>query len=245
MRTKEYVAQVLQFVEASETVKRRLSEDLLEHINAAGGDEAIKRMGSPKDMAAELMDTLYADKTDVIRELVKAKAELRESAGYEYISKTRLFGLPLVHICMRGPMFWRRNQRNVAKGIIAIGDIAVGLVAIGGISAGLISLGGISLGLLALGGLALGGWALGGVAIGLLAWGAVAVGMYALGAVSVASHVAIGQVARGTVAIGENAEGLYTMAGDLATRQDIRALITQAYPNTWQVIIRLLSLFHR
>jgi len=189
MRTKEYVAQVLAFVEASEDVKRRLSEDLFEHIESAGGDDAVRRMGHPRDMAAELMDALYEDKTDVIRELVNTKAQLRAVAGgngFEYVSKTKLFGLPLIHVCFNNLWFFNPRTANVAKGIIAIGHVAVGVVAIGGVSAGLVSIGGISLGLLALGGVALGGWALGGVALGLMAWGAVALGMYTLGAVSIA-----------------------------------------------------------
>lgn len=110
--------------------------------------------------------------------------------GSEYRSKTKLFGLPLVHI-VRGidPL---TGKKRVAKGIIAIGDMAVGVlaigggafggVAIGGGAIGLITVGGFSLGLLAaLGGLAVGGLAFGGGAIGGIAVGGAAYGYYAFG----------------------------------------------------------------
>jgi hypothetical protein len=100
--------------------------------------------------------------------------------GYEYISETSLFGLPLVHIAQGFDPSTGRPR--VAKGIIAIGSIAVGGLAIGGLSVGVVSLGGLSLGLIALGGAAVGLLlALGGLAIGLVAIGGGAIGYYALG----------------------------------------------------------------
>jgi hypothetical protein len=262
MRAKEYVDQVLRYMEADEAVKRRLAVDLLEHIQAAGGDEAITRMGDPKDMAAELMDTLYSDKAEIVRELIKTKAALyRYNAfDYEYISKHSLFGLPLVHIRIkygRGSMSFKP-----AKGIIAIGLTSVGVISIGTFSAGIISFGALSAGLLAFGGLALGGFALGGVAVGLaalgglalgiIAWGGLAIGKYALGGAAIASHIAVGGWASGTVAIGNTAVGEHTIAaGDqlrvysAVSKQEAQMLIERVYPNTKDFIVRLMTAFFR
>lgn len=94
--------------------------------------------------------------------------------GYEYRSRTELFGLPLVHIA---------TGYNPSTGMprIAIGNIAVGGLAIGGLSFGLISFGGLALGLIAIGGAAVGLLlALGGMAVGLVAIGGAAFGYYAL-----------------------------------------------------------------
>jgi len=106
--------------------------------------------------------------------------------GFEYKSKTMLFGLPLIHIVSG---LTQDGHLKPAKGIIAIGNIAIGFFAIGGLSFGVISLGGISGGLLSLGGVALGLIiALGGLAVGYIAVGGAAIGIYALGGLSIGVH---------------------------------------------------------
>ena len=62
----------------------------------------------------------------------------RQLIGFEYRSKTTLFGLPLVHICRGG-----FNQPGIAKGVIAVGDIAYGGVAIGGLAVGCVVVGAV------------------------------------------------------------------------------------------------------
>jgi serine/threonine-protein kinase len=110
--------------------------------------------------------------------------------GFEFRSKTTVFGWPLVHIATGiNPL---TGCAPVAKGIIAIGQVAIGVfalggcaiggIAIGGITLGLVSLGGLALGiLLAMGGMSVGGVALGGMAVGLVAMGGGAAGYYAMG----------------------------------------------------------------
>ena len=170
-------------------------------------------------------------------------------AYYEYCSQTKIFGLPFIHIKISRHL--RMNKPGIAKGIIAIGDIAVGLVALGGISLGVISLGGIALGFLALGGLALGLTALGGVAIGIFAFGGVAIGWSAMGGYAI-GEIAIGGIARGTVAVGGQATGDYVISGGLegpnyslsqvnTTKNEVRELITTAYPNLSDWIIKILT----
>lgn len=109
--------------------------------------------------------------------------------SYEYVSRRRFRGIPLVHIHL-GYGFCR------ARGIVAIGNLAAGVISVGGLSVGVISLGGVSVGAAALGGVAIGLAAGGGVAVGLLALGGLAVGVRALGG------LAVGRYAAGGLAIG-------------------------------------------
>lgn len=102
---------------------------------------------------------------------------------FEYVSKRKLFGLPLVHIVMGPALDPATAKLRIAKGIVAIGGIAIGWLAIGGTAFGLIAFGGVGLGLLAaLGGVGISlGFAAGGLAIGTIAVGGCAVGYYAIG----------------------------------------------------------------
>ncbi len=121
---------------------------------------------------------------------------------FEYRSKLALFGLPLVHIRMRGG-----RERGLVKAWIAAGDSAIGVlfafggmaiapISFGGIAVGLVTLGGFAVGLLPLGGFSFGPWALGGFAIGWQAFGGCAVGWSAAqGGVAVAHEFAQGGVA--------------------------------------------------
>lgn len=92
------------------------------------------------------------------------QSELRRFE-YEYISKTKIRGLPLVHINVGYGI-------RKAKGIVAIGNIAKGLLSIGVLSMGILSFGGLSLGLFTFAGLSLGFLlAIGGIAIGTISVG--------------------------------------------------------------------------
>lgn len=176
----------------------------------------------------------------VVEELKEIKGYLRRQGPYEFVSRTRIWGMPLVHV-----KFSRFSHTpGIAKGIIAIGDVALGVVSIGGLALGLVSLGGLSMGLLlALGGLALGGFALGGVAIGVIAVGGAAIGVYAMGGAAVASELAVGGAAVGRVAVGDAVQGDYTLIADQATREQIVQFITRHVPGFPETLARLISLF--
>ena len=116
---------------------------------------------------------------------------------FEYISKCRCLGMPLLHINL-GFGLCR------AHGIFAIGIFAAGLFSMGIFSAGLLSLGVFVVGLLVFGSFVLGGAAFGGIALGVFAVGGIAVGVLSFGG------VAIGQVAVGGLAIGQFALGDYS-----------------------------------
>ena len=113
---------------------------------------------------------------------------------FEYVSKRKLFGLPLVHVVLGPPLDPATGRLRIAKGIIAMGGIAMGWLAIGGVALGLVSLGGVGLGLLAaLGGVGVSlGFAAGGLAIGFVAIGGCAVGYYAFGGGVFGVHIVSG-----------------------------------------------------
>ncbi len=121
----------------------------------------------------------------------------RTPTSFEYRSRLKVFGLPLVHV-VRG-IDPSSGRRPTAVGIIAIGQVAVGVIAIGQVAVGGISLGQASIGL---------GWGIGQLAFGLLAAGQVAAGLFgAAGQLAVAPH-ALGMVT-GT--------GMFVAAGWLMT----------------------------
>lgn len=103
------------------------------------------------------------------------------SAGFEYRSRRRIAGVPLVHI-VRGadPA---TGKRPPAIGIIAIGQVATGVIAIGQLAFGLISVGQLSIGAFA--------------GVGQVTFAAVALGQIAAGALG-----SLGQAAMGPRALG-------------------------------------------
>lgn len=154
---------------------------------------------------------------------------------YEYKSKTKVFGIPLVHIKTGYGM-------QVAKGIIAIGNISIGVISIGGISAGGICLGGLSLGLLAFAGLALAGIAIGGGAIGIIALGGMAIGMYSIGGFAIASEIGVGGLAYGRTAIGSIVKGENILKiVDVVREGQIKDFILEHHPNIWRPLLKLMA----
>jgi serine/threonine-protein kinase len=137
-----------------------------------------------------------------IAHLQTVTPQLLKPFGYEYRSRQRVWGVPLVHIATGLDPHTGRSR--VARGVIAIGNVAVGVVAIGGGAMGGIAVGGMALGLIGFGGivlglvLAIGGLAAGGVVVGGLAVGGIAVGGFALG------YYAFGGAAWGAHALGSN-----------------------------------------
>ncbi len=154
---------------------------------------------------------------------------------YEYKSKTKLFGIPLVHI---------KNGYgiHVAKGIIAIGNISIGVISIGGLALGAISLGGLGLGLLALAGLAVGGIAFGGGAIGIFAVGGIAGGIYSIGGLAVASKIAVGGAAFGHTAIGASPKGenVLQITEGIGYNQ-IKSFILRNNPGIWRPLLKIMT----
>ena len=164
--------------------------------------------------------------------------------AWEWNSKTRVFGLPLVSVCFCLYPHMLRNRRT-AKGIIAIGNIAVGVVALGIMSVGILSAGAMSVGVLALGALAFGLAAFGPVAIGLLAFGVAAIGLwYAAGVTAVGGKIAVGVAAIGETAVGYDAAGYNVLLwGNGLTRGVVEAFLLEHHPGLWRPLLRLLAFF--
>lgn len=174
-----YVNRVVGYLNCRSKMKNKIKKDLLESLiekeEDHGSFDPLELMGDPKEVAKEFSENLDLE------------------IANDYVSKTRLFGMPLVHIV--------RRKNGMAKGIIAIGPISIGIFSIGGFSLGIFTFGGVSIGLIALGGIAAGYSALGGAAIAYdLAIGGAAVAYnLAIGGAAVAQHVAIGGSTFGTL----------------------------------------------
>jgi RNA polymerase sigma factor (sigma-70 family) len=141
---------------------------------------------------------------------------------YEYKSRWRLLGLPLVHVRSGRP---RGEKLRPAVGWIAIGDVSIGvLVSVGGFAVGGISIGGFSLGLVALGGVSVGAFAVAGIALGLFAaTGGLAIGYLAHGGCALAWHAAEGGTAVAhDFALGDTAYAVH--ANDATAREGISSL---------------------
>lgn len=162
--------------------------------------------------------------------------------AWEWTSKTKLFGLPLVSICFSLYPHMPLRQKT-ARGIIAIGNIAVGVIALGLFSVGIFSIGALSVGVLALGALALGLAALGPVAIGLLAFGPVAIGLWYTGGVAaLGGRIAVGVAAVGETAVGYDAAGKHVLLwGDGLTQQEVQDFLRQYHPRLWTPLLKFLS----
>jgi hypothetical protein len=127
----------------------------------------------------------------------KLPFHLRQAMGYEYRSKTKLLGLPLVHIAHG--LDPATGKVRVARGVVAVGGRARGVFAFGGEAIGVFAFGGAAIGVLAVGGFAIGLVTLSGLSIGLIlasgglavggiAFGGLAVGYYALGGLTFGVH---------------------------------------------------------
>lgn len=164
--------------------------------------------------------------------------------AWTWESQTKLFGLPLVSICLSFYPHMMRC-RKTARGIIAIGNVAVGVVALGALSVGVCSIGALSVGAFALGALAFGLAALGPVAIGLLAFGPVALGLwYAGGVAALGGKIAVGVAAVGETAVGYDAAGKHILLwGDGLTHPEVEAFLLEHHPNLWKPLLNLLAYF--
>jgi len=142
-------------------------------------------------------------------------------SSFEYRSRLKVFGLPLVHV-VRG-IDPSSGRRPTAVGIIAVGQVAVGLVAIGQVAVGAISLGQASIGL---------GWGIGQLAFGTIAAGQVAAGLLgAVGQLAVAPH-ALGMVTDtgGFVAVGWLIAGVLLALAARGHRRRLGALLDRPAP---------------
>ena len=167
---------------------------------------------------------------------------------HEYISKTKIGNLPLVHINIGYGFGNIRKAKgiiaigNIAKGIFALGGISLGVISIGGIGAGIFTLAGLCLGLLtAIGGVALGTISIGGVALGIFTIGGISIGIYSFGGIAIAKNIAMGGIANGHIAIGGKVNGVITYTKSNFVSSDVRNVILNEFPHTWNIIVEFFS----
>ena len=113
--------------------------------------------------------------------------------AWEYRSKFVLFGLPFIHVRVRGGL---TVPVVPVKAWIASGDFAVGLLfASGNLAIAPVSIGASAIGLVSFGGCAVGLISLGGFSVGLWSFGALACGWHVFGACAIAWNAANGGIA--------------------------------------------------
>lgn len=196
----DYIDRIIYRIGISGKKERQIREDLLaaliEKQQATGENNPYILIGDPEEIAADFRENLGIKNS--------GRYNYRMGYGFEYISKTKIFGLPLVHV--NGKPF------GIAKGIFSFGGIAVGVFSFGGLSLGIVSFGGVTLGLLA---------ALGGIAVsGLLSLGGIAISyLLSFGGLSVAKYIAFGGYARADIAIGGVAKGIVAVFSQHGTGQ--------------------------
>ena len=165
---------------------------------------------------------------------------------YEYKSKRRIFGLPLVHINIGHGIYKAKGIfaiGTISRGVFSLGMLSSGIISLGAISGGLISMGGGSLGLLfSLGGLSVGSISIGGLALGIFAFGGCAVGIYSIGGLAIAGKIAAGGYAYAPIAISDGTSGQIVFDIYQAhTSAEVRKAILDMYPKTWDIIVKLFS----
>lgn len=174
------------------------------------------------------------------------KVTIEITRRYEYKSKSKFLGLPLVHVNLGLGMYRAKGIiaiGNIATGFISVGLVTVGILSIGLLSLGILTIAGLAIGGLAIGGLAIGGIAIGGFALGIFSVGGFAWGMYSIGGIATASHIAAGGFANAPVAIGDVTNGIIQLdTNQTLTPSMIREAILSQFPNTPKFIVDLFSL---
>lgn len=225
-------------------------EELAEKVNVTRQTISNWELGStsPNPEQLKLLSKVFNVSVDYIldNEVLSSKCR-RDSYGYEYVSKTKIKGVPLVHINLGLGRSIRKAKGiiaigNISKGVFAFGGIAYGLVTLGGVSLGLLSFGAVSIGLLlALGGLSIGAVSIGGLAIGLFSIGGLSIGLYSIGGCAFGKYVACGDYAYGHIAIGNHVKGSVEFIGSEASSNEIRNVILEHFPKTWDLIVSIIS----
>lgn len=218
--------------------RKRIKEDLyaslIEKQQITGENDPYILLGDPEEIAEEFRENLE------VRQNTRNCwwYGRRYKYGYEYVSKAKIFGIPLVHV--------NTKPLGIAKGIFSFGSVAIGLVSLGGVSIGVLSFGGISLAIL---------MAIGGAAFsGMLSIGGFSVAYVAsLGGAAIAKHIALGGYARADIAIGGVAKGIVAIFNQHGTGEymfkmpvnsnEVITAIKQVYPNIGKLLLEFIRNF--
>ncbi|GLC30213.1 hypothetical protein [Clostridium omnivorum] len=229
----EYINMVINYIGIRGRKEREIREDLLSSLiekqQITRESDPYILLGEPEEIAAEFRENLgiVNDTRNYYRP--------RYGYGYEYVSKTKIFGLPLFHMNCK-PM-------GVAKGIFSFGSIAVGVFSFGAISVGVFSFGAVSLGII----LAIAGAAFS----GLLSAGGIAISYgLSIGGLAIAKYIAVGGYASADIAIGGVAKGIVSVFQQHGTGQymfkapasedQVMNAVKQVHPNLGKTLLSLI-----
>lgn len=167
----------------------------------------------------------------------KVDSLTRYMKGYQFTSKTKIAGIPLVSV-----RFSRYGGRDsIAKGIFAIGNIAIGVVSLGAVSVGFLSFGALAVGILAVAAGAFGLISFGAYAFGILAVGTATVGIYSAGVAAYGKEIAVGVAAIGKTAIGETVQGEHCLVWyEGICTVEIERFLNECHPELWKPLKELL-----
>ncbi|SHI96844.1 hypothetical protein SAMN05444401_1935 [Clostridium amylolyticum] len=233
-----YIEEILDSIGVNGKKRKLIREDLyvslMEKQEITGESDPYILLGDPEEIAEEFRENLEISHNP--RYFLGNRHGYRR--GHEYVSKVKVFGIPLVHV--------NTKPLGIAKGIFACGSIAVGLFSFGIISIGAIGFGAISLAI---------AMAIGGVAFsGLLSLGGVAVSYaISLGGAAIAKYIAIGGYARADIAIGEVAKGIVAVFNQNGTGQyifknpvdpdEVISAIKQVHPSIGKSLLEFIRFF--
>lgn len=199
--------------------------------------EQLKSLSNVLNVSLDsLLDTKFAN-----------QYKNNNSFGFEYVSRIKIKGVPLVHINLGLGHGIRKAKGiiaigNIARGVFAFGGLAMGIFSLGALSFGLIGMGAVSLGiLLSIGGLSIGACSIGGISIGLFAIGGLSIGLYSIGGCSIGKYVACGDYAYGHIAIGNHVKGTVEVIRSDVNSSEIKNIILKHFPNTWKIIVSIIS----
>ena len=173
--------------------------------------------------------------------------QIRAGESFEYCSKRRLCGLPLLHIT--GGIDPETGKPREAHGFVAVGGRARGVFAFGVVARGWFAFGGVAMGLVAFGGVGVGLVSFGGLALGLLlAYGVLGLGTFALGGLAVGCHavggLAFGWHGIGGIVLAQQGYGAIVHAAEVMKEMTSMPSATLALYSTksWSFLIVLASL---
>jgi RNA polymerase sigma factor (sigma-70 family) len=147
---------------------------------------------------------IWARKTGHSFQFGRARNHPSEKRDWEYCSKFKVLGLPLIHIrWTNSETKWSPVKAWIAAGdcavggLFAFGSVAIAPFSVGALAIGLFSFGGVGIGLFVFGGFAFGGWIFGGLAFGWQAFGGCAIAWNAaMGGTAIARDFASGGMAQ-------------------------------------------------
>lgn len=238
-----YIDNVIDHIGVTGKKEKRIREDLytalIEKADATGENDPYILMGDIEEVAEEFRANLGIKDNGVYESQYINGYKYRYGYGlsYEYVSKTKIFGIPLVHI--------NTKPFGVAKGIFSLGTLAIGVFSLGAVSLGVMSFGALGLGLLiAFGGMSISGLiSLGGIAIsGLMSMGGLSIAYgYSLGGLAIAKFIAVGGYAKADIAIGGVTNGIVSVFKQHGTGQ----YMFQTPVNSEEVITTIRTVFPR